>query len=255
MNLQNNNNSQPHGPNIVHLVTYADDSNNRKNGAYVKTQAQMNLFCKEYFSEIIFFHNFNKDTLLNSELYKNNLDLFHPRYYISRRKGRQLGRYVYKMNVILETLKNNVNYGEYVLWHDSSPFKHWYDKRYKKKYNLDKHIEICNQNKGITCWTNNKRHKLSHLCSPKMMDNLNGLHLKNTKSCCTSWMIIKKTDHTLKILNEAVDYMKGDFYKELHLSSNYDDGDQDVMDIILKKNNMDNHFIGKDKCILSSFYT
>ena len=86
-----------------------------------------------------------------------------------------------------------------------------------------------------------------------MMKNLDSSHLKNTVSCCTSWMIIKKTAHTLKIFNEIIEYMKGDFYKKVHLDSKYDDGDQDVIDIILKKNNMDNHFIGINKCILTSF--
>jgi len=235
---------------VVHFVSYADDTTNRKGGEYVKTQTQMNFFCKEYVPQIKVFHNFNYQTLLDSELYKNDPELFDPKYFVSNKKERQLGKYVYKIYVIWETLKNNVNDCEYVLWHDSSPLKQWYDKKYQKNFNLDQHINSCNKNQGITCWTSKKRPKLSTYCSPELMKDLNGLHLKNTLSCCTSWMIIKKTDHTLKILNEILNYLKGDFYKKVHLNSKYDDSDQDVIDIILKKNNMNNHFIGMHKCIL-----
>ena len=238
--------------NIIHFVSYADDTTNRKGGEYVKTQTRINLFCRKYFPQIKIFHNFNYKTLIDSELYKNNLELFNPKYFVSRKKDRQLGKYVYKIYVILETLKN-INHGEYVLWMDSSPMKEWYKNKYKKIYNLDKHIKICDKNNGITCCTNNNRPILSDNCSPEMMKNLDSSHLKNTVSCCTSWMIIKKTAHTLKIFNEIIEYMKGDFYKKVHLDSKYDDGDQDVIDIILKKNNMDNHFIGINKCILTSF--
>ena len=239
----------------VHLVSYADDSHGYKRGRYVETRDRMVELLKNLFPEIEYVHSFGVEELLKSRLYENYPKLFDSQYVVRGNNKRQFGCYVYKISIISQILRKEVEYDDFVLYHDSSPgiWKPHFRTLTKRRYRLDSHLNKCRENGGILLWSSPRRASVDVLTSPTVLEDLGAIHLAKTRQACTSWIIVQKTERTMGFIQRVLDYMVTDKFIESHGKDDCNGGDQVIVDLFLKMEGMDNFVKGNGKCILDSF--
>ena len=242
----------------VDLITYADDESipaHRKGTSYVETQQKMVKFFKDFFPQIQRFHVFGIKDKKSSSFYKNNPKLFDPKQIVQGDTKRKLGVYIYKCYLLYKVLKTEIKDKDFLLMHDANP-QYWpkYFNNKHTSYSLDKHIAKCIKNKGVLMWSNENRDHLNKakLASPELLKDLKATHLANTPHQCSSWILVQKTDHVLDLLERIINYAISNRFLTIR-NSEYQDAEQDLIDIFLRKEGMNIYANGKCKIILDSF--
>jgi hypothetical protein len=242
----------------VQLLTFADDTcrptQRLKQPSYLDTQTKMVNFFRERFPDITSYHIYKHEDMINSDFYKENPnDIFSPKHIVMKDKNRTIGRYLYCQAYLIYKTLNDIADGEFLLWHDANPtvMDKYFSDRSGKMYSLEKHMQKCIKNKGTLVWIKNNRPPIKTTASPELLADLNANHLKNTITTCSSWIMVQKTPHSLNLWKKIYTYSTTKLPE--CRNCDYQDNMQEIIDLMLKLENMTNFAVGQDKTILDSF--